>query len=226
MKTWFDERRMQMLNDACEQVLSPQVQGTLTFVDIMQLAAYLESHNVESTIKNTVADLANHDVDALSEIAQAIVAETVRMFDSKTIANFTWGAEKEHVLDLSVREDGSETPEYVGDRLAKISEKIKKIIDYFPEDGENFILCTPLMISVLQSANKTTYVNSEGEAFKGPNYTMLVGTLDKTDVYSYLPDYPFGTASDDEDLVLIGNYQKTKDSAVTQRLVVKNLSFA
>jgi len=224
MKTWFDEKRMEMLNNACEQVLSPQIQGALSFADVIQLAGLLESHNNESVRRNTVAELSQHNIDIDAELRQALVADVVADFDNKTIGNFTWGAEKEHVMDLSKDSNGEETPAaYVGDRLAVISEKIKKIVDYFPEDGKSFILCTPLMISVFQSAAKTKYVAQE-DAFKGPNYIALVGALDKTPLYSYLPSYHFGASSNDDDMILIGNYQETKDGATTQRLIVKNLS--
>jgi len=228
MKTWFDEKRMDMLNSACEQVLSPQVQDALSFADVIQLAGLLESHNNESVRRNAVADLSQHDVDIGAELRQAIVAEVVADFDNKTIGNFTWGAEKEHVLDLS-EEDVDITPlkpAYVGDKLAVIPEKMRKILNYFPDDGKGFVLATPLMISVLQSAAKSVFAQSTEGTFRGPNNTMLVGHIDLAPVYSYLPSYSFGTTSTDEDLIILGNYQTGKDGAVTQRLIVKNLSFA
>jgi len=227
MKTWFDEKRMEMLNSACEQVLSPQIQGPLSFAEIVQLAGLLESHNNESVRKNAVGDLSQHNIDIDAELRLALVADAVADFDNKTIGNFTWGAEKEHVMDLSKDSNGEETPAaYVGDRLAVISEKIKRIIDYFPEDGKSFILCTPLMLSVFQSAAKAKYVATleNKKAFKGPNGIALVGSLDKTPLYSYLPNYQFGASSNDDDMIIIGNYQETKDGATTQRLIVKNLS--
>ena len=227
MKTWFDEKRIEMLNKACEQVLSPQIQGPLSFADVIQLAGLLESHNNESVRRNAAADLAQHDVDIGAELRQAIIAEVVANFDNKTIGNFTWGAEKEHVMDLS--EDAGVaplTPAYVGDRLSAIQVKVKKITDYFPDDGKSFILCTPLIISVLQSAAKSVFVPTGESPFKGPNYIMLVGELNKVPIYSYLSEYKFGANPTDEDLIIIGNYQKDKDSATTQRLIVKNLSLA
>lgn len=229
MKNWFDEMRVEMLNKACEKVLSPQVQGALSFADIIQIAGLLESHNTEATIRNAIKfeeGGISGDIDLISEMSQAIMAEAVQMFDSKTISNFTWGAEKEHILDLS--EDGDSipsTPVYIGDKLSIIPEKIKKIVCYFPDDGESFILCTPVMLSILQACTKSTFVADTKEAFKGPNNIMLVGSLDNIPIYSYLADYKFGSDPNDEDLILIGNYQKGKDGAVTQRLLVKNISF-
>lgn len=228
MKTWFDKRRLQMLNDACEKVLSPQLQGALTFADIIQIAGLLEAHNNEATIKNAIklqADNIGEDVDVVSEICSATVAETVLMFDTKTISNFIWGAEKEHVLDLSEDSNDNTPLTFIGDKLEKIPKKIQKIVDYFPDDGKCFVLCTPFMISLLQSAARTRFVPTGEGAFNGPNHTVLWGSLNKTPVYSYLPAATFDADSNDEDMIIIGNYQKTKDGAVTQRLVVKNLSF-
>lgn len=225
MKTWFDKHRMDMLNSACEKVLSPQVQGDLSFADIIQLAGLLESHNNESVRRNTAADLSLHDIEIGSELRQAIVAETVAGFDKKTIGNFTWGAEKEHVLDLK-SVDAPEKDTFIGDRLKNISQKMRKILNYFPDDGDNFVLCTPLMISVLQSATDATYAPAVEGEFKGPNNTMLVGHADGAPVYSYLQDYTYGqTPNHEEDLIILGNYQKGKDGAVTHRLLVQNLSF-
>ena len=228
MKNWFDEKRIEMLNKACEQVLSPQIQGPLSFADVIQLAGLLESHNNESVRRNAAADLAPLDVDFGAELRQALVAEVVADFDNKTIGNFTWGAEKEHVMDLSKDADGEESkPAYVGDRLSAIQVKVKKITDYFPDDGESFILCTPLIISVLQSAATSVFVSIADEnPFRGPNYIMLIGELNKVPIYSYLSEYKFGADPNDEELIIIGNYQKGKDSATTQRLIVKNLSLA
>lgn len=189
----------------------------------------LESHNTEATIRKAIridtGDI-HGDIDIISEMSQAIIAETVQMFDSKIISNFTWGSEKEHILDLSEGIDEEPvTPIYIGDKFAIIPEKIQKIINYFPDDSESFILCTPLMISILQSCTKSTFKASKEEASKGPNNTMLVGSMNKVPMYSYLADYKFGAEPNDEDLILIGNYQKGKDGAVTQRLLVKNISF-
>ena len=223
MKNWFDGKRIEMLNSACEVVLSPQIQGPLSFADVIRIAGLLESHNTEATIRNAIkietGEIAD---DTLNEMSKALVAETVQMFDSKTISNLRWGAEKEHVIDLS---KGGDEPAYIGDKWAVIPEKMKKIIDYFPDDGKSFILCTPLILSILQSAADAVFVQEREEAFKGPNNIMLVGAYNKTPVYSYLPDFPFSVNVTDEDLIIIGNYQKGKDSATTQRLIVKNLSF-
>ena len=104
--------------------------------------------------------------------------------------------------------------------------KVKKITDYFPDEGASFSLCTPLIISVLQSAAKSVFVSTADESpFKGPNYIMLIGELNKVPIYSYLSEYKFGADPADEELIIIGNYQKDKDSATTQRLIVKNISF-
>lgn len=231
MKNWFDEKRIEMLNKACEQVLSPQVQGPLSFADVIQLAGLLESHNTEATIRNAIkietGEIAD---DTLNEMSKALVAETVQRFDSKTISNFTWGAEKEHVMDLSEpRTFGNApapAPTYVGDKLAVIPEKMRKILNYFPEDGENFVLATPVAISLLQCAEKAEFVASSEGAFKGPNNTMLVGYIDEVPIYSYFADYAVAIDPNDEDFIILGNYQKSKDAAVTQRLLVKNISFS
>lgn len=49
MKNWFDEKRIEMLNKACLKVLSPQVQGALSFADVMVIRIpQYRSNNQES----------------------------------------------------------------------------------------------------------------------------------------------------------------------------------
>ncbi len=223
MKTWFDEKRMEMLNSACEQVLSPQVQGPLSFVDVIQLSSLIESHNNDAVRRNSTVDLSYHNIDINEELTKAMVADAVAVFDNKTIGNFTWGAEKEHILDLAeVVEVTATKPAYVGDRLSIVTKKINKILNYFPDDDEKFIMASPMMISVFRSATDARFVQSTEPAFKGPNSIMLVGSVDGTPVYSYLPST--GTR-DEDDLIILGTYQTSAESAMTQRLIVKNFSF-
>lgn len=228
MKAWFDEQRLTMINSACEKVLSPQIQGPLSFSDVIQIAAYIERSNTPPTTKNSMVDLSKHNIDILSELAQAIVAEAVATFDDNTITTFIYGSDVEDVLDFTTV-DEDVTPSYIGDKLAKLPERIEAHIKSFAE-GDSFVLASPLIISVMQSAGKSKFASSNESAFRGPNNTLMVGNIcsmgsdKKTPVYSYIPN--LYQRNDDEDIIIIGNYISGRDAATTRKLTVRNLSFA
>ena len=70
----------------------------------------------------------------------------------------------------------------------------------------NFIVVSPMIVSLLQSASKSVFAPAIAGSFKGPNNTQLVGTLNGTiKVYSYLWNQsqptPGGTGND---VILVG----------------------
>jgi len=100
MKTWFDEKRVQMLNAAITNVLSPQVQGPLSCEDIIQLCTYLESLNTPALSEHAKM-LSTCNIDMLDELEYVTMSEAVALFDSETTSKFMKDSEKEYILDLS-----------------------------------------------------------------------------------------------------------------------------
>jgi hypothetical protein len=71
----------------------------------------------------------------------------------------------------------------------------------------NFIVVSPMIVSVLQSAAKSVFAPAVEGSFKGPNNTQLAGTLNGSiKVYSYLWNQaqPGNSAPAGSDIVLVG----------------------
>ncbi len=140
---------------------------------------------------------AQHGLDIESEMTQALSAEIVQEIDAEIITDLLALAGTVNTFDgnpaggFGGGAAGNYAPAYVGDRLANLG----VIINYVTNEiarrtrrgAGNFIVVSPLVVSVLQSAAKSVFAPAIEGSFKGPNNTMLVGTLNGTiKVYSYL----------------------------------------
>ena len=118
---------------------------------------------------------------------------------------------------------GQYTPAYIGDRLANLGVLVNFVANEIGRRTRrgvaNFMVASPMVVSILQSAAKSVFAPAVDGSFKGPNNTMLVGTLNGTiKVYSYLwnsvtpaagaswgPSVPAGVATDSgNDEILLG----------------------
>lgn len=124
--------------------------------------------------------------DIVQEIDQEIIADLIAL--SGTVASFD-GASDSSFSGAAV--GGNYAPAFVGDRLANIGPIINQVANEIArktrKGAGNFIVVSPMIVSVLQSASKSVFAPAIQGSFKGPNNTMLVGTLNGTiKVYSYL----------------------------------------
>ena len=138
---------------------------------------------------------AQHGLDLESEMTQALSAEIVQEIDQEIITDLLALAGTADTFDGagtgSYGTGGNYTPAYVGDRLANLGVIINRVANEIARKTRrgagNFIVVSPLIVSVLQSAAKSVFAPAIEGSFKGPNNTMLVGTLNGTiKVYSYL----------------------------------------
>ena len=140
---------------------------------------------------------AQHGLDLESEMTQALSAEIVQEIDYEVISDLLALAGTVSVFDGAGAGQyggggaGNYAPAYVGDRLANLGVTINRVANEIARKTRrgagNFIVCSPLMVSILQSAAKSVFAPAVEGSFKGPNNTMLVGTLNGTiKVYSYL----------------------------------------
>ena len=140
---------------------------------------------------------AQHGLDLESEMTQALSAEIVQEIDYEVISDLLALAGTVSVFDgagsgqYGGGAGGNYAPAYVGDRLANLGVVINRVANEIARKTRrgagNFIVCSPLMVSILQSAAKSVFAPAVEGSFKGPNNTMLVGTLNGTiKVYSYL----------------------------------------
>jgi len=139
---------------------------------------------------------AQHGLDLESEMTQALSAEIVQEIDQEIITDLlalagtvdTFDGAGTGVYGFSA---GNYAPAYVGDRLANLGVIINRVANEIARKTRrgagNFIVVSPLIVSILQSAAKSVFAPAVDGSFKGPNNTMMVGTLNGTiKVYSYL----------------------------------------
>jgi hypothetical protein len=168
---------------------------------------------------------AQHGLDIESEMTQALSAEIVQEIDAEIINDLLALAGTVQTFDgagggvYGGGGAGNYAPAYVGDRLANLGVLINYVANEIARrtrrGAANFIVVSPLIVSVLQSAAKSVFAPAVEGSFKGPNNTMLVGTLNGTiKVYSYIwntagsgIDLGGGAASpvnSTEDTILVG----------------------
>lgn len=135
---------------------------------------------------------AQHGLDLENEMTQALSAEIVQEIDNEIITDLLGLAGTVAAFDGSLPgAPGYYRPTFVGDRLANLGVMINYVANEIGRKTRrgvgNFIVVSPMIVSVLQSAAKSVFAPAIAGSFKGPNNTMLVGTLNGTiKVYSYL----------------------------------------
>jgi len=140
---------------------------------------------------------AQHGLDLESEMTQALSAEIVQEIDQEVITDLIALAGTTESFDgagagvYGGGGAGNYAPAYVGDRLANLGVLINRVANEIARKTRrgagNFVVVSPMIVSILQSAAKSVFAPAVEGSFKGPNNTQLVGTLNGTiKVYSYL----------------------------------------
>jgi hypothetical protein len=132
---------------------------------------------------------AQHGLDLEAEITAALSAEIVSEIDNEIINDLIALAGSVDTFDMNGTFTG--VPNYVGDRHAVLGVLINKVameIARKTRRGQaNWIVVSPLVGSVLQSAAKSVFAPAVSGSFEGPNNTKLIGTLNGTiKVYTYI----------------------------------------
>lgn len=174
--------------------------GRKMTLDIVSQAVEAGSRKLQAgwTIE-AMQDLnAQHGLDLESEMTQALSAEIVQEIDQEIIADLIALAGTVDTFDGAGagvyganNASGNYKPAFIGDRLANLGVLINRVANEIARKTRrgagNFVVVSPLVVSVLQSAAKSVFAPAIEGSFKGPNNTMLVGTLNGTiKVYSYL----------------------------------------
>lgn len=140
---------------------------------------------------------AQHGLDLESEMTQALSAEIVQEIDQEVITDLIALAGTTETFDgagagvYGGGGAGNYAPAYIGDRLANLGVLINRVANEIARKTRrgagNYVVVSPMIVSVLQSAAKSVFAPAIEGSFKGPNNTQLVGTLNGTiKVYSYL----------------------------------------
>ena len=131
-----------------------------------------------------------HGLDLEAEITAALSAEIVSEIDNEIINDLIALAGTVETFDMA---SGSFTgiPNYVGDRFAVLGVLINKVANEIARKtrrgAANWIVVSPMVASVLQSAAKSVFAPAVSGSFEGPNNTKLIGTLNGSiKVYTYI----------------------------------------
>jgi hypothetical protein len=132
---------------------------------------------------------ASHGLDLEAEITASLSAAVVSEIDNEIINDLIALAGTTESFDMSGTFTG--VPNYVGDRHAVLGVLINKVANEIARKTRrgpaNWIVVSPLVVSVLQSAAKSVFAPAVAGSFDGPNNTKLVGTLNgNIKVYTYI----------------------------------------
>lgn len=132
-----------------------------------------------------------HGLDLESEMTKAMSAHIVQEIDAEIISDLLALAGTVRAYDHSTTAGTTYAPAFIGDRFANLGGVINEVANEIGRKTRrgvgNWIVVSPMIVSVLQTAGKAVFAPAVEGSFKGPNDTMLVGTLNGSiKVYSYL----------------------------------------
>lgn len=151
-----------------------------------------------------------HGLDLESELTQVVSAEIVQEIDAEILSDLIALAGTVGAYDYATVGFGAGyQPAYLGDRFANLGVVINAVANEIARKtrrgAANWIVVSPMVVSILQSAAKSVFAPAVAGSFKGPNNTMLVGTLNGTiKVYSYLWNQVNGLGAAVSDTILVG----------------------
>jgi hypothetical protein len=131
-----------------------------------------------------------HGLDLEAEITTALSSEIVSEIDNEIINDLIALAGTVETFDMS-SPSFTGIPNYVGDRHAVLGVLINKVANEIARKtrrgAANWIVVSPIVASVLQSAAKSVFAPAVSGSFEGPNNTKLIGTLNNSiKVYTYI----------------------------------------
>jgi hypothetical protein len=147
-----------------------------------------------------------HGLDIRSELLKALVAEIVYEIENEVFNDIFSNVETEEV-DFAAIPEVEYTPMFVGDNFPNITLTINRLASDIARTTRrgagNFIVVSPMMVSVLQVASKSVFAPAiKEEAYRGPNGFCLAGTLNGSiKVYCRMGNY---SAEDNHEDILIG----------------------
>lgn len=147
-----------------------------------------------------------HNQSVEDELTKGMSAEIVQEIDAEILSDLTALAGTVGTYDGALPgAPGFYTPTFVGDRFANITGVIhyvrNEVARKTRRGAANWLVASPMITSMLQTATKSVFAPAIEGSFKGPNNSQLIGSLNgEVKVYSYLWNQaqatPGGTGND------------------------------
>lgn len=151
------------------------------------------------------------NMDLETEMTKVLSAEIVQEVDAEIINDLLALAGTVRAFDLAATGTPNYAPAFIGDRFANIGAVIGEVANEIARKTRlgsgNFIVASPMVITLLQQAGKSVFAPAIEGDFKSPYNTQLAGTLNgQIKVYSYLwNDAQSGTSAPaGSDKLLVG----------------------
>ncbi len=150
-----------------------------------------------------------HGMDIQNEIVTGLSAEIVQEIDAEILNDLAALAGTVRSYDGTVAGSTGYTPTFMGDRFANLGGVVNEVANVIARKtrrgAANFIVVSPMIVSVLQTAAKSVFAPAVEGSFKGPNNTYLAGTLNGSiKVYCYIWNQADPTVSSGADKIIVG----------------------
>lgn len=186
--------------------------GRKMTLEVVAQAVEAQSRKLQAgwTIEAMQDMKSQHGMDIENEMIKGVSAEIVQEIDAEIINDLVALAGTVRGFDFSATGGTTYAPAFAGDRFANLGIRINEVANEIARKTRrgagNFMVVSPMIVSVLQSAAKSVFAPAVEGSFKGPNNTMLVGTLNGSiKVYSYLWNQAVSKAAGGgTDTILIG----------------------
>lgn len=158
-----------------------------------------------------------HGMDIEAELAQVLAAQITADIDNEILGDLLRLAGTVRSYDHAATGSTNYAPAFIGDRFANLGSVINEVRNEIGRKTRigvgNFIVVSPQVVSMLQTASRSVFAPAVEGSFKGPTNNNLVGTMNgDLKVYSYLWNQstsvghaanPFGLAAG-TDKILVG----------------------
>lgn len=152
-----------------------------------------------------------HNLSLENELTKVLSAEIIQEIDAEIINDLLYLAGTIRSFDFSSTAGTTYAPAFVGDRFSNLGVRIGEVANVIARKTRrgpgNFIVVSPMIVSVLQTAAKAVFAPYVEGNFSAPSNTQMVGTLNGTiKVYSYLWNQaePGTSAPSGSDKILVG----------------------
>lgn len=186
--------------------------GRTVKLEVVSQAVEAGSRKLQAgwTIESMQDLKSQHNLNLETELTQVVSAEIVQEIDSEILSDLIALAGTVGTYDYATVGLGPQyQPAYLGDRFANLGIVINAVCQEIARKTRrgpgNFIVVSPMVVAILQSAAKSVFAPAVAGSFKGPNNSMLVGTLNGSiKVYSYLWNQVAGLGGAVNDIILVG----------------------